>query len=155
MSRFEKCAARRIPVALALFLLFPALAGAQSLAGTVKDSSGALLPGVTVEAASPALIERSRAVVTDERGQYQIVDLRPGAYTVKFTLPGFATVERDRVEVTGSGVTTVNADMRVGDLQETITVTGATPVVDVQTSTSREQVLTNETVQGGAAARGV
>jgi hypothetical protein len=154
MSRFDRCATRPIRVALALFFLFPALAGAQSLAGTVKDSSGALLPGVTVEAASPALIERSRAVVTDERGQYQIVDLRPGAYTVKFTLPGFATVERDRVEVTGSGVTTVNADMRVGDLQETITVTGATPVVDVQTSTSREQVLTNETVQALPASRG-
>jgi hypothetical protein len=154
MSRFQRCAIRRTSFALAFFLIFPVIASAQSLAGTVKDSSGALLPGVTVEAASPALIERSRAVVTDERGQYQIVDLRPGAYTVKFTLPGFATVERDRVDVTGSGVTTVNADMRVGDLQETITVTGATPVVDVQTSTSREQVLTNETVQALPASRG-
>ena len=154
MSRFHRCVIRRTSFALAFFLVFPVIANSQSLAGTVKDSSGALLPGVTVEAASPALIERSRAVVTDERGQYQIVDLRPGTYAMKFTLPGFSTVERDRVDVTGSGVTTVNADMRVGDLQETITVTGATPVVDVQTSTSREQVLTNETVQALPASRG-
>src|SRR5690348_16699438 len=84
---------------LALTLLAPALASAQSLAGVVKDTSGAVLPGVTVEASSPALIERTRSTVTDDRGQYQIVDLRPGTYAVTFTLPGFAKVQRQALEL--------------------------------------------------------
>ena len=127
---------------------------AQSLAGTVRDSSGAVLPGVTVEAASSALIERARSVVTDGGGQYQIIDLRPGTYVVTFTLPGFSTVSRTGLEVSGGGVITVNAEMRVSAVQETITVTGESPVVDVQTSTSREQVLSNEFVRALPAARG-
>jgi hypothetical protein len=135
-------------------LLLPAVAHAQSVAGVVKDSSGAVLPGVTVEASSPVLIEKTRSVVTDARGQYQVIDLRPGTYSLRFSLPGFATVAREAIEVTGGGVTTVNADMRVGEVQETITVSGQTPVVDVQTSTSREQVLSNETVQALPASRG-
>jgi hypothetical protein len=134
--------------------MVPALAQAQSVAGIVKDASGAVLPGVTVEAASPALIEKARTAVTDDRGQYQIIDLRPGTYRVSFTLAGFATVVREAIEVTGGGVTSVNADMKVGQVQETITVSGQAPVVDVQTSTSREQVLTNETVQALPASRG-
>src|SRR5688572_31585759 len=126
----------RLTVCLAaLWLCLPAAAAAQSIAGTVRDTSGAVLPGVAVEAASPALIERSRSVVTDANGQYQIIDLRPGPYTITFALQGFTTVIRQEVQLTGGGVTTINADMRVGGLQETVTVTGASPVVDVQTST--------------------
>jgi hypothetical protein len=140
--------------AFGLALLAPAVATAQSLAGAVKDSSGAVLPGVTVEASSPVLIERTRSTVTDDRGQYQIVDLPPGTYGVTFTLPGFATVQRPALELSGGGVTTVNAEMRVGGVQETITVSGAAPVVDVQTSTKRETVLSNEFVRSLPAARG-
>src|SRR5687768_8120248 len=139
---------------VAIALLLAPLAFAQSVGGAVRDTSGALLPGVTVEASSSVLIEKARSVVTDERGQYQIIDLRPGTYTVRFTLPGFATVSREDIEVTGGGVTTVNAELRVGQVQETITVTGQAPIVDVQTSTSREQVLSNETVQALPASRG-
>ncbi|HXH25345.1 MAG TPA: carboxypeptidase regulatory-like domain-containing protein, partial [Vicinamibacterales bacterium] len=125
-----------------------------SLAGIVRDTSGAVLPGVTVEATSPALIEKTRSTVTDGNGQYQIVDLRPGIYALKFTLPGFTTVERSGVEVTGGGVITINAEMRIGALEETITVTGATPTVDVQTSTRRQQVLPSEVMQSLPASRG-
>jgi hypothetical protein len=115
-----------------------------AVAGIVRDSSGAILPGVSVEAASPALIERSRTVVTDGSGQYRIVDLEPGIYSMTFTLPGFTTIKREGIELTGAGVTTINADMRVGAVEETVTVTGATPVVDTQTSTKREVVLSDE-----------
>ena len=114
--------------------------GQASITGVVRDTSGAVLPGVTVEAASPALIEKVRSVVTDGGGQYRIVDLRPGVYAVTFTLPGFAVVRREGVELTGSFVATINADMRVGALEETITVTGETPTVDVQTAT-RQMVM--------------
>src|ERR1700730_11360156 len=95
-----------------VLLLLPSTAHAQAiLAGTVKDTSGAVIPGLTVEAASPALIERSRSVVTDLTGQYRIVDLRPGTYTVTFTLSGFSIVKRDGVELTGSFTATVNAEL--------------------------------------------
>jgi hypothetical protein len=135
-------------------LAIPASTSAQSVAGVVRDTSGAVLPGVTVSASSPVLIEKTRSVVTDDRGQYQIIDLRPGSYAVTFALPGFATVARESVEVTGAGVTTVNAELRVSAVQETITVSGVTPVVDVQTSTSRELALSTETVQALPASRG-
>jgi hypothetical protein len=138
----------------AIVLAAPALTSAQSIAGSVRDSSGAVLPGVSVEAASAALIEKSRSVVTDVNGQYQIIDLRPGSYTITFTLQGFTTVVRPDVQISGSGVTTISAEMRVGGLQETITVTGESPVVDVQTSTSREQVLDDEFVRSLPASRG-
>lgn len=118
----------------------PAIAHAQaSIAGVVKDASGAVLPGVTVEAASPALIEKVRTVVTDGTGQYRIVDLRPGPYTVTFTLTGFNSVKREGIELTGSFVATVDIEMRVGALEETIVVTGEAPMVDVQSAT-RQQV---------------
>ena len=92
-----KCTTRTVRAwAFGIALLAPAVATAQSLAGVVKDTSGAVLPGVTVEASSPALIERTRSTVTDDRGQYQIVDLRPGTYGVTFALPGFATVQEGR-----------------------------------------------------------
>ena len=101
--------------AIVCLVLVPAAASAQaSIAGVVKDASGAVLPGVTVEAASPALIEKVRSVVTDGTGQYKIVDLRPGTYSVTFTLPGFNTFKRDGIELAGTFTATVNADMRVG-----------------------------------------
>jgi len=128
--------------AAVLLLSTPAFAQS-TLAGVVKDSSGGVLPGVGVEASSPVLIEKSRSVVTDGTGQYRIVDLTPGTYTVTFTLSGFTTVRHERVELTGAGVTTINADLRVGAVAETVTVTGETPIVDVQTSTKREVVLSN------------
>jgi hypothetical protein len=114
--------------------------GQASIAGVVRDTSGALLPGVTVETASPALIEKVRSSITDGGGQYRIENLRPGMYAVTFTLPGFSTVHREGVQLTGTFVATVNAELRVGALEETVTVTGETPTVDVQ-STVRQRVL--------------
>ena len=125
----------------------PATAWAQAppsgIAGVVRDASGAVLPGVTVEAASPALIEKVRTVVTDSEGQYKIIDLRIGAYVVTFTLPGFATVRREGIELPAGFTATVNIEMRVGGLEETITVTGASPLVDVQNA--RQQTLVSKT----------
>jgi hypothetical protein len=133
-------------VLVACVVLLPSAVYAQaSIAGVVRDASGGVLPGVTVEASSPALIEKVRTVVTDGSGQYRIVDLRPGAYGVTFTLPGFATVKRDGVELSGSLTATINADMRVGGLEETITVTGAAPVVDVQ-GVQQQRVLDKELI---------
>lgn len=118
-------------------LLLPGAAWAQSattgaIAGVVRDTTGAILPGVTVEAASPALIEKVRSVISDGQGRYQIVDLRPGTYTVTFALPGFNTVRREGIELTTGFTANVSADLRVGALEETVTVTGASPVVDTQ-----------------------
>src|ERR671935_21747 len=125
----------------------PAIAFAQSsaIAGVVRDGTGAVMPGVTVEASSSALIERVRSVVTDEKGQYKIVDLRPGVYTVTFSLPGFATVKREGIELTADFTAPINADMRVGQIEETVTVTGASPVVDTQ-SVVRRAVVTKDTI---------
>jgi hypothetical protein len=129
---------------LLLVVLAPSVVYAQaSIAGAVRDTSGAVLPGVTVEAASPALIEKVRSVVTDGSGQYRIVDLRPGTYSVTFTLPGFTTVKREGIELTGSFNATINAELRVGGLEETITVSGETPIVDTQ-SIRRQTTLTSE-----------
>src|SRR5687767_12423078 len=129
---------------VALWLAMPATVSAQSvIAGLVRDASGAVVPGVTVEASSSALIEKTRAVVTDSQGQYRIVDLRPGEYVVTFTLAGFSTVRREGIELSSDFTATVNAEMRVGGLEETITVSGASPVVDV-TMTQRRDVLTRE-----------
>jgi hypothetical protein len=137
---------RLLLAALTLLLLAPSSVLAQaSITGTVRDTSGAVLPGVTVEVASPALIEKVRTAVTDGGGQFRVVDLRPGAYTVTFTLTGFNTVKRDGVELTGSFTATVNAEMRVGALEETITVTGESPIVDVQ-SVQQQQVLSKEVI---------
>ena len=105
-----------------------------SITGVVRDSSGAVLPGVTVEASSPALIEKVRSAVTDGTGQYRVVDLRPGVYRVTFTLSGFNTTIREEIRLEGEFVATVNADLRVGALTETITVSGESPLVDVQSS---------------------
>jgi hypothetical protein len=146
---------RRFHLAVALvFLLFvPLAASAQSsLAGVAKDTSGAVLPGVTVEAASSALIEKVRSVTTDASGQYKIVDLRPGTYTLTFSLTGFSTVKREGIELSGSGTVQINADLKVGALAETITVTGETPVVDVQNA-ARQQILSGELVANTPAAK--
>src|SRR5215510_1942219 len=118
-------------------LALPSASFAQALgaiAGNVKDGSGAVLPGVTVEAASPVLIEKVRNAVSDGTGQYTIVNLPPGTYTVTFTLPGFSTFKREGVEVSVNFTSTINADMRVGAIQETVLVTGQSPIVDVQSA---------------------
>jgi hypothetical protein len=127
---------------------YPSVVLAQaSIAGVVRDTSGAILPGVTVEAASPALIEKVRTVVTDATGQYRVVDLRPGTYSVTFTLPGFATVRREGLALGGEATFTVNVEMKVGTLEETVTVTGEAPTVDIQTvrtqSVLEQEVLSN------------
>ena len=138
---------------IACLVILPASAFAQaSITGVVKDTSGAVLPGVTVEASSPALIEKVRSAVTDGSGQYRIVDLRPGTYSMTFTLPGFTTVKREGVELTGSFTASINADLKVGALAETITVTGETPVVDVQ-NTRRETVISKDIIQALPATR--
>jgi hypothetical protein len=135
--------ARRLLVSL-VCVLVPAVAAAQgSFTGVARDTSGAVLPGVTVEASSPALIEKSRSVVTDGSGQYRIIELRPGTYTVTFTLPGFSVVRREGVELSGAFTATVNAELRIGTLEETVTVTGQSPIVDVQ-SAQRQTVMTSE-----------
>jgi hypothetical protein len=137
----------RLVALLAVVGLAPSAAWAQAtLAGTVKDASGAVLPGVTVEASSPVLIEKSRSATTDGTGQYRIESLQPGTYSVTFTLAGFSTLKRDEVLLSGSGVIKIDADLKVGGVAETVTVAGETPVVDVQ-STRREVTLDNETMR--------
>src|SRR5436190_6485599 len=132
-----------IVVALA-WLALPATARAQSaFAGVVKDATGAVLPGVTVEASSPALIEKVRSVTTDANGAYKIENLRPGTYTLTFTLPGFSNVKKDGIELQSNFTSTINAELKVGAMEETVTVSGESPVVDVQSNT-KAQVLPRE-----------
>jgi hypothetical protein len=143
-------------------LLFPANARAQqraSIVGVVQDSTGGVMPGVTVEASSPSLIEQVRSAVTDGNGRYSIIDLRPGTYTVTFTLPGFRTVKREGIVLEGAFAAQVNGSLQVGQVEETVTVTGASPIVDTQ-STQNQAVLNRNvldvlpaarTMQGGAA----
>jgi hypothetical protein len=116
---------------------------ASGIAGVVRDASGGVLPGVTVEAASPALIEGTRTTVSDARGQYQITDLRPGDYTVTFSLTGFRTVRRDGIRLGAAFTASVNAELAVGQLEETITVSGESPLVDVRNSVS-QSVMSRE-----------
>src|SRR5262249_15870467 len=131
----------RMLCGIACVLALPSAAWAQaSIAGTARDSSGAVLPGVTVEACSSALIEKTRSVVTDGSGQYRIVDLRPGTYTVTFTLEGFSTVQRAGIVLTGSFTATVNADLTVGSVSETVNVSGQSPIVDVQSATQQRVI---------------
>ena len=130
-------------------MLLPTAGWAQiatgSIAGAVRDSTGAVLPGVTVEASSPALIEKVRTVVTDDRGEYKIVELRQGTYTVTFSLVGFSTVRREGIELTTGFTAAANAELQVGTQAETLTVTGASPVVDVQ-DVRTENVLTRNVI---------
>jgi hypothetical protein len=140
-------------VLVSLLTIVPASAYAQAtLAGIVRDPSGGVLPGVTVEASSPVLIEKVRTAITDSTGVYQIVDLRPGTYALSFTLSGFATAKREGIEVSGSGVITINIDLRVGNVSETVNVTGETPVVDIQ-STRRQSVIENQVINDLPASR--
>ena len=128
-------------------VLLPSLAFAQgTLTGTVRDESGGVLPGVTVEASSPALIEKVRTALTDGAGQYRITGLNPGTYSLTFTLTGFNIVKREGLELSGTATLTIPAEMRVGAVAETITVSGETPVVDVQT-TRRETVLSADVIE--------
>ncbi|MEP7308943.1 MAG: carboxypeptidase regulatory-like domain-containing protein [Acidobacteriota bacterium] len=134
-------------VVLLVFTLTERVARAQSaIAGVVKDSSGALLPGVTVEASSPALIEKVKTAVTNEAGQYRVVDLRPGTYDVSFTLTGFSTVVRAGILLEANFTAPLNVELRVGTVSESVTVTGTSPVVDVQTS-QRRQVVSQEMLE--------
>ncbi len=134
----------RLLFVLALVAM-PGMAFAQSaITGVARDTSGAVLPGVTVEAASPVLIEKSRAATTDGDGRFQIIDLRPGTYTVTFTLEGFSSFKRDGIDLPSNFTATVNADMKVGSLEETITVSGQAPVVDVSNAT--QQTVMNRAV---------
>jgi hypothetical protein len=138
---------------LGLLFLVPSAAFAQaSISGLVKDISGGVLPGVTVEASSPALIEKVRTAVADSGGQYRIVNLRPGTYTVTFMLPGFSTVKREGIELTGNFAATINGELKVGTLEETVTVTGETPIVDVQ-SVRAQTVLSNDLISSIPAAK--
>jgi len=138
---------------LAWMLLLPVLASAQAtVSGVVQDASGGVLPGVTVEASSPVLIEKARTAVTDGNGRFQIVDLRPGLYRVAFSLTGFSTVVRDGIELTGSAVTRVDAQLRIGAIEEQVTVTGDAPTVDVQTVT-KQQVLSADLIDALPTAR--
>ncbi len=138
---------------LLLVVAIPAMSHAQSsIAGVARDESGAVLPGVTVEAASDALIEKVRTVETDGQGAYRIVDLRPGIYTVTFSLSGFQTVKREQLELPANFTATVNGDMKVGSLEESVTVSGASPVVDVQTN-ARTQVLSRDVLDAVPTAR--
>jgi hypothetical protein len=128
-----------------LLAALPAETYAQTgtIAGTATDDTGAVLPGVTVEVQSPALIEKVRSAVTDGSGQYKVVQLPPGAYSVTFSLGGFNTVKRDGVELTSDFTATINGVMKVGAVEETITVTGQSPIVDTQSVTQRT-VMTRE-----------
>jgi len=141
--------ARRITRTLLAFggaVLLSSAAYAQSaIVGVVKDSSGAAMPGVTVEASSDVLIEKVKAAVTDGDGSYRIGDLRPGTYTVTFALTGFKTFRREGLQLPSEFTATVNAELGVGSLEETITVTGSSPVVDV-TSAAKAQVLNREAI---------
>ena len=146
---------RRILLVVSMILALPLSAYAQaSIAGVVKDASGAVLPGVTVEATSPVLIEKARTAVTDEAGQYRIVDLRAGAYTVSFALVGFSTVRREGIELSGSFTAVVNADLKVGAIAETITVSGETPIVDTQ-SVRRQTTISGDLITSIPSARSV
>src|SRR6266850_1322014 len=149
-SRFAQ-----ILAASAFVVLVPIAASAQaSLAGVVRDESGGVLPGVNVEAASPALIEGAKTVTTDEQGRYRIEALRPGVFTLKFSLSGFSTFVRTGIDVPSDVVVTVNADMKVGALEESLTVSGQSPQVDLQQA-SRTQVLTRDIIDALPVSRNV
>ena len=140
---------------LVCLILMPATVSAQSqITGLARDESGGVLPGVTVEASSPVLIEKVRSAVTDDQGRYTITNLRPGTYRLTFTLTGFNTVVRDALEVPGGVAVTANADLKVGALEETITVSGQTPLVDV-TQATRTQVLTRDLIDALPSTRNI
>jgi Carboxypeptidase regulatory-like domain len=142
MDRPFRCL--QVGLALLIALMAPSALYAQSaISGLVRDTTGAVLPGTTIEVASPVLIEKVRTAISDESGRYTIVDLRPGTYSITVTLPGFNTYKQEGLELPSNFTATVNVEMRVGALEEAVTVTGATPVVDVQ-NTQRQVVLNRD-----------
>ena len=144
---------KRMFWSLVVLGLAPAMATAQSsITGTVRDATGAVLPGVTVEASSPVLIEKSRSAVTDGEGVYRVIDLRPGPYSVTFTLSGFSSVRREGIDLPASFTATLNADMKVGSLEETVTVSGQGPLVDVSNTASRT-IVSKEVIDALPAAQ--
>src|SRR5262245_30598843 len=161
MTRLHVVLTSVVSLALVVGLAAPAAAqtGASGIAGVVRDTSGLVLPGVLVEASSPALIEKVRTVTTDGEGQYKIIDLRPGVYSVTFSLTGFSVFKRENVELSANFTASINAEMKVGALEETITVSGQSPVVDVQNVATRnlisrealDTVPTNKTLEAFAA----
>src|SRR5262245_15870066 len=161
MTRLHVVLTSVVSLALVVGLAAPAAAqtGASGIAGVVRDTSGLVLPGVLVEASSPALIEKVRSVTTDGEGQYKIIDLRPGVYSVTFSLTGFSVFKRENVELSANFTASINAEMKVGALEETITVSGQSPVVDVQNVATRnlisrealDTVPTNKTLEAFAA----
>ena len=145
----------RACLVLVFMWLTSGAAFAQSaISGSVRDSSGGVLPGVSVEVASPVLIEKVRSAVTDDQGRYTIIDLRPGVYSVTFTLPGFNTNRQQALELPSNFTATVNAELRVGALEEAITVTASTPLVDVQ-NTQRSVIINRELMDAVPTARNV
>jgi len=145
MGRFV----REAWIAVAVLVLAAGLASAQStnlgaIAGVVKDATGGVMPGVTVEVTSPTMLERSRTVVTDGEGLYKVLDLRPGTYAVTFTLQGFGAVKREGIDLSAGFTATVNAELKVGSLEETLTVSGQAPMVD--TFNTRQQTVMNRDV---------
>ena len=143
---------RVFALSVALSALSTAAHAQSSITGMVRDTSGGVLPGVTVEAASPALIEKTRSAVTDGEGVYRIIDLRPGLYTVTFTLTGFSSVRREAIDLPASFTATVSVEMTVGSLEETVTVSGQPPLVDVNNTAART-IVSKEVVEAIPAAR--
>ena len=136
----------RLMAGLSAVIVFPALCLAQfgAVAGVVRDSSGAPLPGVTVEASSPALIEKSRTAVTDDSGQYRVEQLRPGVYSVTYKLASFGTATRDGIEISAGFTAPINVALTLGTVQETINVSDRAPVVDVQTVGGQRTLVKQE-----------
>jgi hypothetical protein len=139
-------------VVLALVLTPAWLFAQASIGGVVKDSSGAVLPGVTVEASSPVLIEKTRSVTTDTQGSYKIVDLRPGTYSITFSLGGFTTIKREDIELSGTFSAVINTELRVGSVAETVTVKGESPIVDI-VNAKQQETVTADTIAAIPSAR--
>lgn len=151
-----RCRLQLVILFLAGLLALPASGFAQSaIAGVVKDATGAVLPGVTIEASSPALIEKTRSSVTDASGNYKMIDLRPGVYTIVFSLVGFNTVRSEGIELPAEFTAQVNAEMRVGAIEETITVSGQTPVVDLQSASASRTVMSRDVMDAMPTARNI
>ena len=136
-----------LSAAVVCLLLAPSVAIAQgsAIGGTVTDTTGGVLPGVTVEARSPSIIEQVRTAVTDGNGQYLIIALEPGTYSVAYSLAGFSTLVREGVELSTGFTASIDVQLAVGDIQETVTVTGASPVVDIQ-NVDQRQVMDREVI---------
>ena len=144
MLRFWMACLSLVTLAVVVLLPMPATAQTGTIAGAVTDETGGVLPGVTVEARSPALIEQVRTAVSDGSGGYRIVDLRLGEYSVTFTLAGFNTFERTGIALRAGTTVNVNAELEVGQLQETITVSGLSPQVDIQNTKQLRAVTRQE-----------